>query len=87
MNYHPGRVITTVIISMLIRKAWPQSVTPLNIMAGFWKMGAYPLNPGEILDCELAPPKVLARPKVPSKEIPSKTPSNSDSTTSNSFYI
>ena len=54
-------------------------------MAGFSKTGAYLLNPGEISDCELAPSKVLAQPKVPSGEVPPKTPSNSDSTTSNSF--
>ena len=72
VNDRPGTVITTGIISMLIEKAWPKSVTPLNIMAGFWKTGAYPLNPGEISDCELKPSEVLIQPRVPSEEIPSK---------------
>ena len=64
VNDRPGTVITTGIISMLIGKAWPQSVSSLNIMAGFRKTGAYPLDPGEISDRELAPSKVLAQPKV-----------------------
>ena len=38
---HPGRVITTDVIASLVGEAWPQSVTPLNIMSGFKKSGVY----------------------------------------------
>ena len=53
-----GKVITKYDICGLLGKAWPHSLTPVNIMSGFCKSGIYPLNPGKILDCELAPSKV-----------------------------
>ena len=37
----------------LIREAWPQSVTPVNIMSGFKKSGVYPLNPGAVSDHQI----------------------------------
>ena len=52
---HPNRVITTEQIAGLVGRAWPQSLTPVNIMSGFKKCGIYPLNPGEITDRQLAP--------------------------------
>ena len=52
---HSGRVITTDVIASLLAVAWPQSVTPVNIMAGFKKSGVYPLNPGEVTDRQIAP--------------------------------
>ena len=54
---NPGRVITTDIIASLV--AWPLSVTPVNIMSGFKKTGAFPLNPGEVTDRYLAPSHAL----------------------------
>ena len=56
---HPGRVITTDVIAALVAVAWPQSVTPVNIMAGFKKCGAYPLNPGEVTDRQIAPSNIF----------------------------
>ena len=47
---NPGRVITTDLIASLVGEAWPQSVTPINIMGGFKKSGVYPLNPGAVSD-------------------------------------
>ena len=55
---HPGRVVTTEVIASLLAVAWPQAVTPVNIMAGFKKCGVYPLNPGEITDRQIAPSKL-----------------------------
>lgn len=52
---HPGRVITTDIIVSLIATAWPNSLTPINVMAGFRKSGAFPLNPGAIDDNQSSP--------------------------------
>ena len=52
---HPGRIITTDAIASLVAVAWPNSVTPINIMSGFKKCGVYPLNPGEITDRQIAP--------------------------------
>ena len=46
----PNRVITTEQIASLVGTAWPQSLTPVNIMSGFKKTGIYPLNPGEVTD-------------------------------------
>ena len=54
---HPGRVVTTEVIASLLATAWPQAVTPVNIMAGFKKCGVYPLNPGEVTDRQIAPSK------------------------------
>ena len=54
---HPGRVITTDVIASLLADAWPQSITPINIMSGFKKSGTYLLNPWEIKDRDLAPSK------------------------------
>ena len=53
----PGRVITTEVIASLLAKAWPVSCTPVNIMSGFQRSGAFPLNPGEVTDCQMAPSK------------------------------
>lgn len=52
---NPGRVVTTDVIASLLAAAWPQSLTPLNIMVGFKKCGVYPLNPGEVTDRQIAP--------------------------------
>ena len=59
LSEHPHRVITTEQIAGLIGKAWPQSLTPVNIMSGFKKCGIYPLNPGEVTDRQIAPSTVF----------------------------
>ncbi len=61
---HPGRVITTDVLAFLVAEAWPHSLTPLNIMGGFKKCGAYPINPGAVSDRQLAPSKAFCPPKV-----------------------
>ena len=48
-------MITTDVIASLVGKAWSLAFTPVNIMAGFKKSGAYPLNPGVIDDRQVAP--------------------------------
>ena len=35
MSNNPGRVITTEAIAALVGEAWPQSMTPINILSGF----------------------------------------------------
>lgn len=62
---NPGRVITADIIASLVAEAWPQSLTPLNIMSGFRKCGIYPINPGEVSDRQLAHVKTV-QPKTSS---------------------
>ena len=47
---NPGRVITSNKLASLVAEAWPVSLSPLNIMTGFKKMGVYPLNPSEVTD-------------------------------------
>ena len=54
-------MITTEDIASLLAKAWPLSFTPVNIMAGFRKSGAFPLNPGEVTDRHIAPSKGVLR--------------------------
>ena len=61
LSTHPGQVITTDILASLLCQAWAQSITPVNAMSGFRRCGIYPLNPGEISDCQLAPSKVFTR--------------------------
>ena len=46
----PGKVITTAAFASLVRDAWYNSFTPLNILSGFRKSGVHPLNPGEVSD-------------------------------------
>ncbi len=75
---NPGRVITTDVIASIVGEAWSQSMTPLNIMSGFKKCGIYPLNPGEIIDRQLAPSKAVQ----PKKSLPC---SSSDSVLSSSL--
>ena len=58
-----GQVITSEVIASLVAEAWPHSFTALNIMSGFKKTGVYPLNPGEIRDCILAPSKSVCQQK------------------------
>ena len=55
LTKNPGRVITSDVIALLVGEAWPQALTPLNIMEGFRKCGIYPLNPGAVTDRQLAP--------------------------------
>lgn len=43
------------VIASLVGKAWSLAFTPVNIMAGFKKSGAYPLNLGVIDDQQVAP--------------------------------
>ena len=54
---HPGRVITSDKLASLVAEAWPLSLSPLNIMAGFKKTGIYPINPSEVTDRQIAPSK------------------------------
>ena len=56
----PGRVPTTEDVPEVIAQAWPQSLTPINLMSGFRKTGIHPLNPGCIHDRECAPSKGIA---------------------------
>jgi len=54
---NPGRVITSDKLASLVAEAWPLSLTPLYILAGFKKTGIYPINPSEVNDRQLAPSK------------------------------
>ena len=50
MSNNPGCVITTEAIAALVGEAWPQSMTPINILSGFRKTGIHPFNPSEVND-------------------------------------
>ena len=76
-------MITTDIIASLVAKAWPLSVTPVNIMSGFKKIGAFPLNPGEVTDRYLAPSKALYKPQ--NESLDSSSASNASSPRDNSL--
>ena len=65
MASNPGCVITSEKLSSLLASSWPQSVTVLNIMAGFKKTGIHPLNPSEISDRQIAPSTVFQDPTPP----------------------
>lgn len=60
LDSHPGQVVTSEAIAGILAQAWPQSMTPVNIMSGFRKCGIYPLNPGEVADRMTAPSTVFA---------------------------
>ena len=68
MMVHPGRTITPENIAALVGAAWSHSMTPVNIMAGFRKAGAYPLNPGVIDDRQVAP-SLAVRPSTKSPSL------------------
>ena len=59
-------MITTEQITSLVGSAWPQSLTPVNIMSGFKKTGIYPLNPGEVTDRQVAPSALFTTEPSPS---------------------
>ena len=65
MASNPGCVITSEKLSSLLANSWPQSVTVLNIMAGFKKTGIHPFNPSEISDRQIAPSTVFQDPPPP----------------------
>ena len=67
LSKRPGQVITTDVLASLLAQAWPESVTPVNVMSGFRKCGIYPLNPGQISDRQLAPSRAFVKPKQTSK--------------------
>ena len=77
MVENPGKVITEYDICGILGKAWPQSLTPVNIMSGFCKSGIYPLNPGKILDCQIAPSKVYESENSDSTSTPNSSPAAS----------
>ena len=87
MMAHPGRTITPENIAALVGAAWSHSMTPVNIMAGFRKAGAYPLNPGVIDDRQVAP-SLAMRPSTKSPSLSScshhsgSSPSSSKSVSS-----
>ena len=57
-------MITSDKLASLVAEAWPLSLTPLNIMAGFKKTGIYPINPSEVNDRQLAPSKPFQKPST-----------------------
>ena len=63
LSNHPGQVITTDVLALFLAQAWPESVTPINMMSGFRMCGIYPLNPGQISDRQLAPSHAFVKPK------------------------
>ena len=68
LQSNPGRVITIYDISQLVGEAWPQALTPVNLISGFSNSGIYPLNPAKITLEKLAPsqltnPMAGAQPK------------------------
>ena len=53
MMNNPGQVITSEVIASLVGNIWPNSITPLNVLNGFFfKTGILPLNPGEVIAME-----------------------------------
>ena len=80
MAEHPNRVITTEQIASLVGVAWPQSITPVNIMSGFKKCGIYPLNPGEVTDRQMAPSTLFTTDGLPSTTPDTSPVTRSDAT-------
>ena len=78
MAENPGSVVRLENIASLLAHAWPQSVTPVNIMSGFCKCGIHPLNPGVIDDRQTAPSQAVVGEMV-QKEQDSPTVSLSNS--------
>ena len=74
-------MITTDVIASLVGKAWSLAFTPVNIMAGFKKSGAYPLNPGVIDDRQVAP-SLAVNPSCKKKSVSDEKGSESTETCS-----
>ena len=60
LSAHPGRSIRSEDLAHLLSLAWPQALTPVNIMKGFKQCGIFPLNPGVISDRLLAPSRAFS---------------------------
>ena len=63
------RVPTTEDIPKIVAEAWPKSVTPVNLMSGFRKIGIHPLNPNCIHDRVTAPSSAIVHSEK--SEVPS----------------
>ena len=61
---NPGHVITADAFARLLAQAWPEAVTPVSVMSGFKRCVIYPLNPGEIANCQLAPSRAFVHQPV-----------------------
>ena len=81
MASNPGCVVRSENLASLLAVAWPQSVTPVNIMSGFRKCGIHPLNPGVIDDRQTAPSQAVCSsqvlPEVEESSSPGVASSNS----------
>ena len=86
MSNNPGCVITTEAIAALVGEAWPQSMTPINILSGFRKTGIHPFNPSEVNDRQLAPSLAVTVPKVDGPSV-QKDPTDTSSCHSDSSKI
>ena len=80
---HPNRVITTEQIASLVGIAWPQALTPVNIMSGFKKCGIYPLDPGVVTDRQLAPSTLFHSSSSPTSSPGNKPDTSSDASSFN----
>ena len=78
MAENPGCVVRSENLASLLAHAWPQSVTPVNIISGFRKCGIHPLNPGVIEDRQTVPSEAVGG-KVVQEEPDSPTLSSSNS--------
>ena len=85
----PGCVVRSEDLASLLAIAWPQSMTPINIMSGFRKCGIYPLNPGVIDDRQMAPSRAVSIPSDQKQE-PTTSPgavSSTESTPGNGLTV
>ena len=73
---NPGRVITSDKLASLVAEARPNSLTALNVMAGFKKCGIFPLNPSEVTDRQVAPSKLFKQQSTVSDSTASENPTD-----------
>ena len=85
LHSNPGRVITIYDINQLVGEAWPQVLTPVNLISGFSNSGIYPQNLAKITLEKLVPsqltnPLAGAQPKKSIDDIPQPAQESSTAT-------
>ena len=48
MKQHPGRVITTDVLALMVGQAYTSAFTPVNVLSGFRKTAIYLFNPSSV---------------------------------------
>lgn len=70
MRDNPGQTISIYNVAQFVGIAYPQALTPMNIVSGFRKAGISPYNPQVFDDSDFVPAGVTDRPMEQANDLP-----------------